>query len=66
MADIATVDANKLKAVSTAQTGQSVLMVNASTNEGLSIDYDKLATSILSRIMTDGMPIDGIKLMIVG
>ena len=66
MADIATVDANKLKAVSTAQTGQSVLMVNASTNEGLSIDYDKLATSILSRIMTDGMPTDGIKLMIVG
>ena len=66
MADIATVDANKLKAVSTAQTGQSVLMVNASTNEGLSIDYDKLATSILNRIMTDGMPTDGIKLMIVG
>ena len=66
MADVNIIDANKLQDALTAQTGQSFIMIDTTTNEGLIIDYDRLATAIASKVVSNTMPSDGLKFVVVG
>ena len=60
-----TIDANKLEKISTPSAGKAFLMVDQETNKGLTIDYSKLADSVLSRLVTNEAADDTLKLIVV-
>lgn len=66
MADnIAKINANELELITNPLRGQSLIMVDRATNEGLQIDYDKLAEVILNHVMSDTMTSDSIQIVVV-
>ena len=64
--NILKINANELDAINEPEHGQSILIVDRATNEGLQIDYDKLASAILKQIVVEQMPSDGLKFVVVG
>ena len=63
--NVITIDANLLEDLVTPERGKSFITVDVESNQGMIIDYERLADAILSKIVKLQMPEDGLKLMIV-
>ena len=65
MADISIVNANELPVLDEPEMGQSIIMVDRTTNSGMVIDYNKLAETIINKLFSETPSEDSLKLFVI-